>query len=88
MSHHADGGLMTTKPYISGSRYILKMSDYAKWDWCEIWDVLYWCFIDHERDSFSANTRMRVMVGQLDRMGAKLNHHRGTAVRFLEKPHG
>lgn len=31
---------------------------------------------------------MRVMVVQLDRMGAKLDHHRSTADRFLEKLHG
>lgn len=87
MSQHADGGLMTTKPYISGSSYILKMSDYAKGDWCEVWDALYWRFIDRERDFFSSNPRMRVMVGQLDRMGTKLDHHRKVAGRFLEKLH-
>ena len=30
MSQFADGGLISTKPYISGSNYILKMSDYKK----------------------------------------------------------
>ncbi|HMO35037.1 MAG TPA: cryptochrome/photolyase family protein, partial [Gemmatales bacterium] len=30
MSQHADGGLMTTKPYLSGSAYVLKMSNYSK----------------------------------------------------------
>ena len=30
MSQHADGGLMTTKPYISGSSYVLKMSDFKQ----------------------------------------------------------
>lgn len=88
MSQHADGGLMTTKPYISGSSYILKMSDYSKGDWCEVWDALYWRFIDREREFFSANPRMRVMVGQLDRMGTKLDHHRMVADRFLVKLHG
>ena len=88
MSQHADGGLMTTKPYISGSSYILKMSDYAKGDWCEIWDALYWRFIDREREFFSSNPRMRVMVGQLERMGSKLDHHRSVAERFLERLHG
>jgi len=88
MSQHADGGMMTTKPYISGSSYILKMSDYSKGDWCEVWDALYWRFIDREREFFSANPRMRVMVGQLDRMGTKLDHHRSVADRFLEKLHG
>jgi deoxyribodipyrimidine photolyase-related protein len=88
MSQHADGGLMTTKPYISGSSYILKMSDYPKGPWTEIWDGLYWRFVDRERKFFSANPRMRVMVGQLDRMGKKLDHHRSVAERFLEKLHG
>jgi deoxyribodipyrimidine photolyase-related protein len=88
MSQHADGGLMTTKPYISGSSYVLKMSDYAKGDWCEIWDALYWRFIDRERTFFNSNPRMRVMVSQLDRMGPKLDHHRAVAAEFLEKLHG
>lgn len=30
MSQFADGGEMMTKPYISGSNYVLKMSDYTK----------------------------------------------------------
>lgn len=30
MSQFSDGDVMTTKPYISGSNYILKMSDYSK----------------------------------------------------------
>ena len=30
MTQFADGGLMTTKPYISGSNYIMKMSNYEK----------------------------------------------------------
>ena len=88
MSQHADGGMMTTKPYISGSSYILKMSDYAKGEWCEVWDALYWRFIDREREFFSSNPRMRVMVGQLDRMGPRLDHHRRVADRFLGKLHG
>lgn len=46
MSQHADGGLMTTKPYISGSSYIRRMSDFPAGDWCAIWDALYWRFVD------------------------------------------
>ena len=33
MSQFVDGGIMSTKPYISGSSYIIKMSDYKKGDW-------------------------------------------------------
>jgi len=85
MSQHADGGLMTTKPYISGSSYILKMSDYKKGDWCEVWDALYWRFVDREKEFFRSNHRMRVMVGQLDRMGSRLDHLKRVADTFLEK---
>ena len=42
MSQFADGGLMSTKPYISSSNYIFKMSDYKKGDWCDTWDGLFW----------------------------------------------
>lgn len=33
MSQFADGGLMATKPYISSSNYIQKMSNFGKGDW-------------------------------------------------------
>ena len=85
MSQHADGGLMTTKPYISGSSYVLKMSNYPKGPWCETWDALYWRFIHREREFFGANPRMRVMIGQLSRMGNKLDQHLKIADRFLAK---
>ena len=39
MSLYADGGLMSTKPYISSSNYIMKMSNYSKGDWQATWTV-------------------------------------------------
>jgi deoxyribodipyrimidine photolyase-related protein len=83
MSQHADGGAITTKPYISGSSYVLKMSDYKKGPWCDVWDGLYWRFIDRNRSFFESNPRMKVMTGQLDRMGDKLKKHRDIADTFL-----
>jgi len=71
MSQYADGGLITTKPYISSSNYILKMSDFPRADWCDVWDALYWRFIHKHRDLFAGNPRMRVMTFQFDRMGKK-----------------
>jgi deoxyribodipyrimidine photolyase-related protein len=70
MSQYADGGLMTTKPYISGSAYILKMSDYKKGDWCSTWDGLYWRFIDKHYDLIKKNPRMSVMSGMRDKLKA------------------
>ncbi len=84
MSQHADGGLMTTKPYISGSSYVLRMSDFKRGPWCDIWDALYWNFIDKHRGFFEGNPRMMVMTRQLDRMGNKLESHRENANRYLK----
>ena len=68
MSQFSDGGLMSTKPYISGSNYLFKMSDYKKGDWQLIWDALFWRFIDTQREFFKKNPRMRMLVSTFDRM--------------------
>ncbi len=83
MSQHADGGLMTTKPYISSSNYILKMSHFSKDDWCPIWDGLYWRFVAKHREFFEGNPRLSVMTKQLDKMGDKLKVHQTVAEEFL-----
>jgi len=62
MSQFADGGQLATKPYLSGSSYLLKMGDYAKGDWCEVWDGLYWRFLDRHREKLAKNPRMAMMV--------------------------
>ena len=49
MTQFADGGMMTTKPYISGSNYLMKMSDYKKGAWQTIWDGLFWRFMHVHR---------------------------------------
>ena len=53
MSQFADGGLMATKPYISGSNYLMKMSDYKKGEWQTVWDGLSWRFMHTHRLSRS-----------------------------------
>jgi deoxyribodipyrimidine photolyase-related protein len=68
MGQMSDGGLFATKPYICGSNYILKMGDFKKGPWCEIWDGLYWRFIDRHRSFFQGNPRLAMMVRLLDRM--------------------
>jgi deoxyribodipyrimidine photolyase-related protein len=84
MSQHADGGLITTKPYISSSNYLRKMSDFSKGEWCSVWDGLYWRFIYKHKEFFKKNPRMKVMTGQLDRMGKeKIMEHLTVAEKFL-----
>jgi deoxyribodipyrimidine photolyase-related protein len=79
MSQFADGGVMSTKPYISGSNYILKMSDHKKGDWCETWDALFWRFIAVHRDFFLSNPRLSMMARQVDKMD------RGRLNRLLDR---
>jgi deoxyribodipyrimidine photolyase-related protein len=84
MSQFADGGLMSTKPYISGSNYIVKMSDYKKGEWCTIWDALFWNFMDKQRAFFLKNPRMRMLISSFDKMDAtKRETHLITADNFL-----
>ena len=90
MSQYADGGLMTTKPYVSGSSYILKMSDFKKGGWCQIWDALYWRFMDRHIDLVRSNPRLGVMAGMRDKLQAsgKLENHIEIAEGFLKGLHG
>jgi deoxyribodipyrimidine photolyase-related protein len=86
MSQFADGGVFATKPYLSGSAYILKMSDYPKGEWCDVWDGLYWRFIDRNLSFFSSNHRMSMMVGGLGRLEpARRERIFGAAERFIER---
>lgn len=66
MSQFADGSSIVTKPYVSSSNYILKMSHYKKDDWCDVWDGLYWRFIEKHKEMLGKNPRMRMIVSQLD----------------------
>lgn len=68
MSQFADGGLMATKPYISGSNYLMKMSNYKKGEWQSIWDGLFWRFMDSHRSFFLSNPRLGMLVRMFDKM--------------------
>jgi deoxyribodipyrimidine photolyase-related protein len=83
MSQFADGGEFTTKPYFSGSNYILKMSDHQRGEWCQIWDALFWTFIADHRAFFDSQPRLSMMVRTCDKLGPKLDLHRQKAQQFL-----
>jgi deoxyribodipyrimidine photolyase-related protein len=85
MSQYADGGLMSTKPYISSSNYLMKMSDYKKGDWNKIWDGLFWRFMYVHRSFFESNPRLGMLVRTLDRMSEdKLKAHLKVAEKYLD----
>jgi deoxyribodipyrimidine photolyase-related protein len=67
MSQFAAGEMITTKPYISGSNYIIKMSDYTKGEWSATWDALYWQFIADNRKIIEKNYRTKMVVSLYDR---------------------
>lgn len=85
MGSYADGGMITTKPYISSANYILKMSDFKKGEWVEIWNSLYWNFVEKHRKVFEQNPRSLPIVNMLDRQDEKVReNHRRRAKQFLE----
>lgn len=84
MSQYADGGLITTKPYVSSSNYVRKMSDFPQEKWCTIWDGLYWRFIFTHYELFEGNNRTRPMIWGLQRMDeTKLQQHLSIAETYL-----
>lgn len=70
MALFSEGGAFATKPYICGSNYLLKMSDYGKGPWCDVVDGLYWSFVDAHRTFFESNPRTKMMLRTLDRIDA------------------
>jgi len=94
MTQFADGGLMATKPYISGSNYLLKMSDYKNpsaadkdgTSWTKIWDGLFWRFMHVHRSFFLKNPRLGMLVSMFDKMPEeKRAHHLLIAENYLQK---
>ena len=85
MTQFADGGLMTTKPYISGSNYLMKMSDYEKGTWQPIWDGLFWRFMHVHRSFFLQNPRIGMLVKTFDKMtDQKRDAHLQIAENYLQ----
>ena len=61
------------------------MSNYKKSEWCNVWDALFWRFLDKQRDFFSKNPRMRMLVSTYDKMDkSKKDILSKTAKNYLE----
>jgi deoxyribodipyrimidine photolyase-related protein len=79
MGLHADGGMIMTKPYVSGGSYISKMGQYCSnciynpklrvGDTACPFTTLYWDFLNRHRTEFESNHRMRQQYFGLDRLG-------------------
>ena len=68
MGLFSDGGIFSTKPYICGSSYFMKMMNFKKGPWNDIMDSLYWRFINKNRKFFQKNPRLNMMVVIYDKM--------------------
>jgi len=82
----ADGGTFATKPYIGGSNYLKKMSDYPKGKWEQIWDGMFWRFVIKHQSFFRANPRTSMLFHTLNKMsGKKRESHIESANLFIDK---
>ncbi|MBU3743294.1 MAG: hypothetical protein FGM61_01940 [Sediminibacterium sp.] len=89
MSQYSDGGMITSKPYIAGSNYLMKMGDFPKGEWQAIWDGLFWRFLTKNRIVFAKNPRWAMLITTLDkREESWRSEHLMNAEKFLKKIHG
>lgn len=62
MVSYSDRG-PTTKPYISSSNYIIKMSNYNKQsDWTSLWDLLFWKFLNLHKTKIKKIPRLAYLI--------------------------
>ena len=86
MGLFSDGGIFATKPYLCGSNYLLKMSDYKKGEWSNVVDGLYWNFIFNHKEYFKSNHRLSMMYHSVIKMDKKkLDSHINNARNFIQQ---
>jgi deoxyribodipyrimidine photolyase-related protein len=76
MSTFADGGILASKPYVSGGNYINKMSNCCRQCKYDVkqktgehacpFNYLYWNFVDVHREDFKENGRISLMTNMFD----------------------
>ncbi len=74
MSQYADGGILATKPYISGGNYLQKMGSW----WPSLdeaknsdYNKLYWAFLIKHREKLKNNFRMGIVLKLAEKMEQK-----------------
>lgn len=87
MSQFSCGDLMMTRPYFSSSNYILKMSNYTAnsgteldiygdmYTWADIWNALYYNFINSNKDYFRKNYSLASSVSHWNNKSSKDKKH-------------
>ncbi|MFU8815485.1 MAG: cryptochrome/photolyase family protein [Pseudomonadales bacterium] len=80
----SEGGIFTTKPYICGSNYVMKMGDFKRGEWCDVMDGLLWRFVAHHEQTLKANQRLAPMVANLPRVARRRPEIFSLAEEFIE----
>lgn len=66
--HQLDGKGFDNQPSIAPSNAILEVSHYTRGVWSDVWDGLFWRFVEKHQTLLSHNPRLRVMVQRLNRL--------------------
>lgn len=86
LTYQIDGKSMRSKPVITPSHSIMQASNYQKGVWSDIWDGLFWRFIDKHKGQLRNNSNTRNAVQRLERLDA--DHRRIIGYRaddFLDR---
>ncbi|WP_375392901.1 cryptochrome/photolyase family protein [uncultured Sphingomonas sp.] len=96
MSQFGDGGMLSSKPYVSSGAYIDRMSDYCRHcrydvkqrlgpDACPF-NALYWDFLARHEDTLGRNRRLGTVYGNWHRQSGELQQAtRAQAAAFLRQ---
>ncbi|MCM8536602.1 MAG: cryptochrome/photolyase family protein [Lentisphaeraceae bacterium] len=96
MALYADGGAMSTKPYVSSGNYINKMSNFCKSCSYSVklktgesacpFNYLYWYFLDKNKEKLSSNRRLFMPYRNLAKKTDKdLQEIHKSSERFLKR---
>ncbi len=67
MSRFIDG-MFASEVNIFSSEYLSQVSNYEKGDWCDVWDGLYWRFIEKHKDQLKGQPETKNLVQQLEKI--------------------
>jgi deoxyribodipyrimidine photolyase-related protein len=97
MGSFADGGKMSTKPYISSGAYIQKMSNYCQSCVYKValksgekacpFNILYWDYLDRHKETLKNNPRMTMMLAVWNKMDATTKENLKKEAQVLIQKH-
>lgn len=68
LGQFADDTTLEGGPYISTSKMLIDQSDYTRGEWANVWDGLYWQFIERHQAVLKIKPGMRSIVQRLHRL--------------------